>query len=222
MPITNSFALPRVGTNSRRFAPIYSPAFGTTRRSFRYGTRGQAQNGIDIYGKNDGADSGVQCKGKRDWPPTKLTISEIDEEVEKAKAFSPKLRSFIIATTDENDARLTDRANAISAEHEKSGHFRVTVYGWTEIVRRLNDYPDLLKKHFSSFTLRRLEENMPDAVADRVVEKLNAAKSTIDPRDREQAPRHNPAFSTISWPMRWSATPPVATNALSSARRIPS
>jgi hypothetical protein len=54
----------------------------------RYGTRGQTQNGVDIFGKNDGAPSGVQCKGKRDWPPTKLTVSEIDEEVEKAKALS--------------------------------------------------------------------------------------------------------------------------------------
>jgi hypothetical protein len=154
----------------------------------RYGTRGQAQNGVDIYGKDDGADSGVQCKGKRDWPPTKLTVSEIDGEVEKAKAFSPKLRSFVIATTAENDVNATDRANAITAEHEKSGLFRVTVYGWTEIVRRLNDYPDLLKKHFSTFTIRRLEESMPDAVADRVVEKLTDAKTAIRPSAPETPP----------------------------------
>jgi hypothetical protein len=100
-------------------ADLFSRIWGDP-QVVRYGTRGQAQNDIDIYGKNDGTDSGVQCKGKRDWPPTKLTISEIDEEVEKAKAFSLKLRSFIIATTAENHARLTDRANAISAEHEKS------------------------------------------------------------------------------------------------------
>ena len=55
-------------------------------------------------------------------------------------------------------------------------------------VRRLNDYPDLLKKHFSTFTIRRLEETMPDAVADRVIERLTTAKTAIDPNDREQAP----------------------------------
>ncbi len=154
----------------------------------RYGTRGQAQNGVDIYGKDEGADSGVQCKGKRDWPPTKLTIAEIEGEVEKAKAFSPKLESFIIATTAENDTRATDRANAITAEHEKDGLFRLTIYGWTELVRRLNDYPDLLKKHFSTFTLRRMEESMPDAVADRVIERLSEANTAIDPTNREQAP----------------------------------
>lgn len=159
----------------------------------RYGTSGQAQNGVDIYGKDDGADSGVQCKGKRDWPPTKLTIAEIEGEVEKAKAFHPKLKSLIIATTAENDTRATDRANTITAEHERSGLFRVTIYGWTELVRRLHDYPDLLKKHFSTFTLRRLEESMPDAVADRVIERLSEAKTAIDPSDREQAPPAQPS-----------------------------
>ncbi|WP_407193767.1 tetratricopeptide repeat protein [Bradyrhizobium sp. STM 3566] len=159
----------------------------------RYGTRGQAQNGVDIYGKNDGADSGVQCKGKRDWPPTKLTIAEIEGEVEKAKAFRPTLKSFIIVTTAENDTRTTDRANAITAEHEKHGLFRVTVYGWRELVRRLNDHPDLLKKHFSSFTLRRLEESMPDAVANRVIERLSEAKTSINPSEREQAPPTQPS-----------------------------
>ncbi len=137
--------------------------------------------------------SGVQCKGKRNWPPTKLTASDIDGEVEKAKAFSPKLKSFIIATTAENDTRATDRANAITAEHEKCGLFRVTIYGWTEILRRLNDYPDLLRKYFNTFTIRRLEESMPDAVADRVIERLTAAKTAIDPDDREQAPPARPS-----------------------------
>lgn len=82
----------------------------------------------------------MQCKGRRVWPPSKLTVAEIDEEVAKAKAFQPKLTSYIIVTTAENDIRLTDRANAITTEHAKSGLFRVTVYGWTELVRRLNDY----------------------------------------------------------------------------------
>ena len=75
----------------------------------------------------------MQCKGKRDWPPTKLTISEIDGEVEKAKAFRPELKSFVIVTTAENDTHATDRANTITAEHEKWGFFRVTIYGWTEM-----------------------------------------------------------------------------------------
>jgi tetratricopeptide (TPR) repeat protein len=166
----------------------------------RYGTSGQAQHGVDIFGKDNGRSAGVQCKGKRDWPPTKLTIAEIDAEVEKAKTFAPKLASYIIATTAENDTRTTDRATTISEEHARKGLFRVSVYGWTEIVRRLQDYPDLLKKHFSSFTLRRLEETMPDAVADRVVERLNAAYSAIDAADGEERLSKKPeAINSDVW-----------------------
>src|SRR5258705_3282546 len=160
----------------------------------RYGRQGQRQHGVDIYGKENGADSGVQCKGKRNWPPTKLTTAEIDAEVEEAKKFDPSLRTYVIATTAENNVHVTDHVNAISAKHAKQGLFRVTVFGWSEVVRRLNDYPDLLKKHFSSYTLRHMEQTMPDAVADRVVEKLQTANATINSNDAEQAARAQPGL----------------------------
>jgi hypothetical protein len=51
----------------------------------RHGREGQRQDGVDIYGRPNGADySGVQCKGKKLFPPKKLKISDIDGEVEKA------------------------------------------------------------------------------------------------------------------------------------------
>jgi hypothetical protein len=71
----------------------------------RYERSGQRQKGVDIYGKQNGADSGVQCKGKRIWPPTKLTIAEINAEIEEAKKFRPTLKTYIIATTADNRAR---------------------------------------------------------------------------------------------------------------------
>lgn len=158
----------------------------------RYGTSGQAQNGVDIYGRHNGAHVGVQCKGRRDWPPTKLTVADIDDEVEKAKAFIPPLNSYIIVTTAENDVRTTDRANAITLENEKQGLFRVTVYGWTELVRRLNDYPDLLKKHFATFTVRGLEGKI-DAQTDLLLERL--AQIAVGPAAAEQAPPQGESFN---------------------------
>ncbi|WIG52198.1 MAG: hypothetical protein OJF48_003116 [Afipia sp.] len=158
----------------------------------RYGRDGQRQNGVDIYGKENGASSGVQCKGKRTWPPTKLTVAEIGSEVEKAKEFRPALKTYIIATTAENDVHATDRANTISEEHEKQGLFRVVVFGWSELVRRLYDYPDLLTKHFSAITLRQIQREMPDAVGDRVVEKLQQSNLLVSIPGPEQAPRSQP------------------------------
>ena len=121
----------------------------------RHGRSGQRQNGVDIYGRDNGENYGVQCKGKRIWPPTELKISEIDEEVERAKKFEPALSHYIIATTADNDVHVTNHVNAISERHLQEGLFRVTVFGWRELVRRLDDYPDLKEKHFDSYTLRR-------------------------------------------------------------------
>src|SRR6202007_1371956 len=97
---------------------------------------------------------------------------EVDEEVEKAKKFDPPLKTYIIATTAENDVHVTDHANAISASHAQQGLFRVTVFGWSEIVRRLYDYPDLVKKHFSTYTLRQMQKEVSEAT-DQIIEKLN-------------------------------------------------
>src|SRR5262245_29691914 len=66
------------------------------RHTKRYGRQGQRQHGVDIYG-SPGKDlnAGVQCKGKRASPlPTELTTAEVDEEVEKAKEFTPALTEF--------------------------------------------------------------------------------------------------------------------------------
>lgn len=124
--------------------------------------------------------------------PTKLTVAEIGSEVEKAKEFRPALKTYIIATTAENDVHATDRANTISEEHEKQGLFRVVVFGWSELVRRLYDYPDLLTKHFSAITLRQIQREMPDAVGDRVVEKLQQSNLLVSIPGPEQAPRSQP------------------------------
>ena len=75
------------------FEDICANLFGeewNDRHTTRYGRSGERQNGVDIYGRpTESGYAGVQCKGKRNWPPSELTKSQIDEEVEKAKAFSP-------------------------------------------------------------------------------------------------------------------------------------
>jgi hypothetical protein len=54
-------------------ADLFSRIWGDTQLA-RYGRTGQRQNGVDIYGKEKGADSGVQRKGTRNWPPTKFCL----------------------------------------------------------------------------------------------------------------------------------------------------
>ncbi|NOJ41056.1 HTH domain-containing protein [Bradyrhizobium australiense] len=164
-------------------ADLFSRIWNDT-QLVRYGSTGQRQNGVDIYGKENGADSGVQCKGKRDWPPTKLTIADIDAEIEKAKKFDPPLKSYIIATTAENDVYVTDHVNTVSTKHAQQGLFRVTVFGWKELVRRFYDYPELLEKHFGIYTLRQMRREMPEIIA-RAVEGLQSANLAAGPGSAE-------------------------------------
>jgi tetratricopeptide (TPR) repeat protein len=177
-----------------RFEEMCADLFGSIWKDsqlVRYGRQGQRQRGVDIYGKEDGADSGVQCKGKRDWPPTKLTTREIDAEVLEAKKFTPALKTYLIVTTAENDVHVTDHVNDISAEHAKHGLFRVTVFGWSELVRRFYDHPAILQKHFGIYTLRQMQRTMPEEVADRVVEKLQSSV-LVSSNAAEQSPRAQP------------------------------
>ncbi|WP_157019982.1 HTH domain-containing protein [Mesorhizobium xinjiangense] len=127
----------------------------------RYGRQGQRQNGIDIYGRPNGAGhAGVQCKGKAKWPPKKLTVSEIDREVAKALKFRPKLTELIFTTTAENDVAIQDHVHSITEKHEQSGFFSVHVYWWSEITRRLTRHEDLIRKHFSYTQLGQIEKRI--------------------------------------------------------------
>ena len=67
----------------------------------RNGRSGQKQNGVDVYGipKGETQYYGIQCKGKDEYTNSTLTYKEIDEEIQKAESFKPKLKCFIFATT---------------------------------------------------------------------------------------------------------------------------
>ncbi len=115
------------------------------------GRQGQRQHGVDIYGRPDLEKlwAGVQCKGK-DNTYEKKSISkyEVKTEVEKAKLFAPKLSEFIIATTGPKDQEIEQMARTITDKHLKCDLFSVHIWGWKDIVERLEDFPDVTEKHY--------------------------------------------------------------------------
>ncbi|MEQ9564547.1 MAG: hypothetical protein RLN85_01775, partial [Pseudomonadales bacterium] len=150
----------------------------------RYGRQGQRQNGVDIYGRPKGAGhAGVQCKGKTQWPPKRLTVKEIDREVAEAINFKPKLTELIFATTAPNDAAIQDHVHSITEENEKKGLFSVHVYWWPEITRRLTRHEDLVRKHFSYIQLGDIEKKV-DAIL-RQTAPVAASQVSIELVDRE-------------------------------------
>lgn len=119
------------------------------------GRQGQLQHGVDIYGRLNQVDlwAGVQCKGKDNFTNKPLTKKEVEAEVEKAKSFKPKLSQFIIATTGPKDAKIEELARKITKEHLKNSLFSVHVWGWNDIVTRLEDYSELVEKYYPGLSL---------------------------------------------------------------------
>src|SRR3990172_8485362 len=117
------------------------------------GRQGQPQHGVDIVGRPDQGSrlAGVQCKGKDNYDDRSLTKKEVKAEVEKGKSFEPELSQFIIATTVPKDAKIEELARIITEEHRKSGLFSVHIWGWDDIKVRLEEFPELIEKHYPQF-----------------------------------------------------------------------
>jgi hypothetical protein len=117
----------------------------------RHGRGGQAQDGVDSYGKQGTRwPVGLQCKRKSKWPVTRLTTAEIDKEVAAALKFRPKLRSFYILTTAPEDAKLLKHVREITVKHKRKRLFEVHLLGWQEIYARATRYPEVADKHFGA------------------------------------------------------------------------
>lgn len=115
------------------------------------GRSGQSQNGVDIHGKNylDHKWSGVQCKDKDGTLGSALKTTQIVDECEKARSFSPRLSSFTLATTAPRDNLIQTFANKINAEG--TAPFSVFVWSWTDIEEEILWRPRMLATYYSQF-----------------------------------------------------------------------
>lgn len=113
----------------------------------RYGRSGQAQQGMDIFGKSEkyGGWVGLQCK-KRE---VSLTKGEILEEVQKAGTSTPPIVHYIILTTAPRNARIQEFVAEITTQNQESGQFSVEIYFWDDIADLLRENPEILKRHWS-------------------------------------------------------------------------
>jgi len=110
------------------------------------GRSGQPQAGVDVFGQHQGKWEGVQSKQKDGLLRSKVTIKELEEEVEAAKQFNPPLANFILATTGPRDAKVQERARELTEEHKQQGRFGVEVWSWEDIWDELYRREDLLAR----------------------------------------------------------------------------
>ncbi|WP_296883932.1 lipopolysaccharide assembly protein LapB [uncultured Methanobrevibacter sp.] len=106
-----------------------------------YLRQGYSQNGVDLYYQSDEGIHAIQCKCVK-----KLTVKQISKEINLAKSFKPKLKSYTIATTVESNDKLT---NHVLIESEKSD-FQINIVFWQEILSELkkSSNSDILKDYY--------------------------------------------------------------------------
>lgn len=111
-----------------------------------YGRNGQAQFGVDVLVRSGDRLIGVQCKAVE-----KLDEKTVSTEVERAKGFVPTLTELVVVTTAPHDAKLVSYAETLTRQHEQSKLFAVSYHGWDDLLRILEDYEEVVRKHFSEF-----------------------------------------------------------------------
>jgi hypothetical protein len=102
----------------------------------KHGRTGQAQSGVDVYGRQGGvgsAWSGIQCKGKEQGYGAVATEAEFKAELEKAERFTPTLTRWIFATTAPSDAKLQQVCRRIADERRSAGKFDVDLLSWDDL-----------------------------------------------------------------------------------------
>lgn len=83
----------------------------------------QGQQGVDIYGpiENGAKYNGIQCKNKRlnliDGSPNRITINDVQSEIDKALQFQPQLNKLVIATSLPKDQKVEEYIRMKSVEH---------------------------------------------------------------------------------------------------------
>ena len=106
-----------------------------------YLSQGYPQKGVDLYYQSEGDIHAIQCKCVQ-----KLTINDISKEINLAKTFEPKLKSYTIATTIKRNDKIT---NYILKESSKND-FEIHIDFWQDIEAELkkSSNSDILKDFF--------------------------------------------------------------------------
>jgi hypothetical protein len=214
LPVTSQYAPPQSWEEFESLCCDLYERIWNDNGTQKHGRQGQPQAGVDVYGRPDGKNyAGVQCKKKERWPPSDLTVDEIDEEIKKAKTWKPGLKRFIIATTAPNDQKVQKHARKITTAHKKKRLFTVEVASWDEITRQLANHPGLLRKYgylpdiaeTAKLVAERLRETAPEQSAKSSV-KFLAARSTnqelgvIEAIERDLASRFSRALRRCFFP----------------------
>lgn len=124
----------------------------------------QGQNGVDIFGPvNNGLNyNGIQCKNKKlnliNGLRNRITIKDIQEEIDKAKGFQPNLSKLIIATSLPKDQKVEEYVRKASVENIENGLFSIQICFWEFFERKLTEFPNVYNWYVKNEDFHRVKQ----------------------------------------------------------------
>lgn len=164
------------------------------------GRLGQSQNGVDIFGIPQDEDEywGIQCKGKSEYNDDQydhpqFTAEEIDEEIEKAKTFTPKLKKLYFATTALNDAKIQAHIRQRNLDHITAGLFEIHMFAWEAIADLIDEHKPV-HEWYANNRKYRVDQSVEISFAD------GSTEIQITPKFRKTNTHYYPAFAIANLP----------------------
>ncbi len=137
-----------------------------------YGRAGQRQDGVDIFDPTASTPHrAAQCKRYDSLEPLKQRV--VEDAVQAALKFSPKLDVFAIVTTAKQSTESQQTVKRINLEHQPKGLFRLEYLTWVDVEDLLNEYPDIWREFYPQVP--------PGDLALRETQKIYAAIQAIGP-----------------------------------------
>ncbi len=119
-----------------------------------FGKRGERQFGIDILDLGGEAPIyAAQCKLKEEHKT--LPPADIQEEVDKAKKFTPPLGKYAILTTAKVSAQAQRKVREINQSHKATGLFEVELFTWERLCSLLQQYTEVQEQFYGEIALGR-------------------------------------------------------------------
>lgn len=106
----------------------------------------QGQDGVDIYGPIDGGKMyyGIQCKNRKlnliDGEKNRLSLADINNEIDKAINFQPHLSKLIIATSLYKDQKIEQHVRIRSLDNVSKGLFPIQICFWEFFERKILEF----------------------------------------------------------------------------------
>jgi hypothetical protein len=137
-------------------AGVFRFAFNDPRPT-QNGRPGQAQDGVDVFGREygNGRLIGIQCKrmdeldeNNQPQPGGAVKRKHLNREIDKARGFSPSLDTWVLATTAKRDAHIQSYVLQLDRDSRASGFFGIQVWFWDDFITDLNRYHDLQEWYY--------------------------------------------------------------------------